>query len=177
MQLSAYPMSGVFFMTTAAADLFHWSDDFNVDIQEVDEQHKVLVDLLNQLHHAIVERRGKIASQEILNQLADYTRTHFLLEESLMRVLHYPGLEIHKQQHEDLIQQIHELQRKIDEEGATITFELLHFLKMWLIQHINESDKRFGDFFAKSSHLQQYATWNKEVEQTMKKKKWWWKFW
>ena len=164
-------------MTATATDLFQWSDSFNVHIQEVDEQHKVLVDLLNQLHRAIVERHGKATSQEILNQLADYTRTHFLLEESIMRVLHYPGLEIHKQQHEDLIKQIQELQRKIDEEGATITFELLHFLKMWLIQHINESDKRFGDFFAKSSHLQQYTTWNKEVEQTMKKKKWWWKFW
>lgn len=162
-------------MTTA--DLFHWSDDFNVDIQEVDEQHKVLVDLLNQLHHAIMERKGKVVSRVILDQLADYTRTHFLLEESLMRVLHYPGLEIHKKQHEDLIVQIHELQRKLDEEDATITFELLHFLKMWLIQHINESDKRFGDFFAKSSHLQQYSAWNKEVEQTMKQKKWWWKFW
>ena len=144
-------------MTTA--DLFHWSDDFNVDIQEVDEQHKVLVDLLNQLHHAIMERRGKAASREILDQLADYTRTHFLLEESLMRVLHYPGLEIHKQQHERL------------------PLNCYTFLKMWLIQHINESDKRFGDFFAKSSNLQQYSTWNKEVEQTMKKKKWWWKFW
>ena len=114
-------------MTTA--DLFHWSDDFNVDIQEVDEQHKVLVDLLNQLHHAIMERRGKAASRETLDQLADYTRTHFLLEESLMRVLHYPGLEIHKQQHENLIVQIHELQRKLDEEDATITFELLHIFK------------------------------------------------
>lgn len=162
-------------MTTE--DLFHWSDDFNVNIQEVDEQHQVLVDLLNQLHHAILERRGKVASRDILNQLADYTRTHFLLEESLMRVLHYPGLEIHKQQHEDLIQQIHELQRKLDEENATITFELLYFLKNWLIHHINESDKRFGDFFAKSSNLQQYATWNQQVEETMKKKKWWWKFW
>ena len=69
-------------MTTASADLFQWSDSFNVDIQEVDEQHKVLVDLLNQLHRAIVERHGKTTSQEILNQLADYTRTHFLLEES-----------------------------------------------------------------------------------------------
>lgn len=165
-------------MTTATSeDLFHWSDDFNVNIQEVDEQHQVLVDLLNQLHHAILERRGKTASRDILNQLADYTRTHFLLEESLMRVLHYSGLEIHKQQHEDLIQQIHELQRKLDEEDATITFELLYFLKNWLIHHINESDKRFGDFFAKSSNLQQYATWNQQVEETMKKKKWWWKFW
>lgn len=163
--------------TTAPADLFQWSDDFNVNIQEVDEQHKVLVDLLNQLHRAIMEHRGKAASRVILDQLADYTRTHFLLEESLMRVLHYPGLEIHKQQHEDLIKQIHELQHKLDHENVTITFELLHFLKMWLIQHINESDKRFGDFFAKSQNLQQYQTWNTEVQQTMTKKKWWWKFW
>ena len=76
-----------------------------------------------------------------------------------------------------MIKQINELQHKLDDEGVTITFELLHFLKNWLIHHINESDKRFGDFFAKSQNLQQYQTWNQEVETTMKKKKWWWKFW
>ena len=101
-------------MTATATDLFQWSDSFNVHIQEVDEQHKVLVDLLNQLHRAIVERHGKATSQEILNQLAGYTRTHFLLEESLMRVLHYPGLEIHKQQHEDLISAKDQLRKVID---------------------------------------------------------------
>ncbi len=44
------------------------------------------------------------------------------------------------------------------------------------IQHINESDKRFGAHFQKAG-LSQYAEWSKGVEQTMKKKKWWWKFW
>ena len=140
-------------MSTATApakshddDLFHWSDSFNVNIQEVDEQHKVLVDLLNQLHHAIKDHRGKAASRHILDQLADYTRTHFLLEESLMRVLHYPGLEIHKQQHEDLIKQIQELQHKLDYENVTITFELLHFLKNWLVKHILGTDKHYGPY-------------------------------
>lgn len=160
-----------------SVDLFHWSNDFNVDIQEIDEQHKVLIDLLNQLHEAIRGLRGKAASREILDRLAEYTRTHFLLEESLMRVTHYPGFEIHKQQHEDLIKQISELQRKLDEENASISFELLHFLKNWLIQHINESDKRFGKFFTEQSSFQQYQQWNQEVHQTMEKKKWWWKFW
>ena len=161
-------------MSTATApakshddDLFHWSDSFNVNIQEVDEQHKVLVDLLNQLHHAIKDHRGKAASRHILDQLADYTRTHFLLEESLMRVLHYPGLEIHKQQHEDLIKQIQELQHKLDYENVTITFELLHFLRNWLVQHINDSDKRFGAHFRKAG-LAPYANWSKDVEKTMK---------
>ena len=158
------------------SQLFTWSDDFSVGIQEVDEQHKVLVSLLNQLHEAIRGHHGKSSSREILDQLAEYTRTHFLLEESLMRLTHYPGFEIHKQQHEDLIAQVKDLQDKLDNKGATITFELLHFLKVWLMQHINDSDKRFGAFF-KTAGLNQYTTWSKEVDETMKKKKWWWKFW
>jgi len=156
--------------------LFSWEDSYNVGIQEVDEQHQVLVTLLNQLHTAILEHHGKKTSREILDQLAEYTRTHFLLEESLMRVTHYPGFDIHKQQHEDLIKQVHDLQTKLDQENVAITFELLHFLKNWLMQHINESDQRFGKHF-KTAGLSQYANWSKEVETTMKKKKWWWKFW
>jgi hemerythrin len=157
-------------------ELFAWSDSYMVGIQEVDEQHQVLVSLLNQLHTAIIEHHGKATSREILDRLAEYTRTHFLLEESLMRLTHYPGFDIHKQQHEELIKQVQDLQHKLDEEKVAITFELLHFLKNWLAQHINESDKRFGAHF-KEAGLGQYANWSKEVETTMKKKKWWWKFW
>ena len=160
----------------STTDLFHWSDEFSVHIQEVDEQHKVLVDLLNQLHTAIREHHGKATSREILDRLAEYTRTHFLLEESLMRLTHYPGFEIHKQQHEELMMQVQALQHKLDHENAAITFELLHFLKNWLVQHINDSDKRFGAHFQKAG-LGQYQEWSQEVQATMKKKKWWWKFW
>lgn len=75
----------------AVTELFTWSDDFSVHVQEVDEQHKVLVGLLNELHVAIIEHHGKTTSRDILDRLAEYTRTHFLLEESLMRLTHYPG--------------------------------------------------------------------------------------
>ncbi|HAN47553.1 MAG TPA: hemerythrin, partial [Nitrospira sp.] len=77
---------------------------------------------------------------------------------------------------EELMAQVQALQHKLDNENTTITFELLHFLKNWLVQHINESDKRFGAHFQKVG-LGEYSTWTKEVEKTMKKKKWWWKFW
>ena len=160
----------------ATEKLLEWSDSYNVGIQEVDEQHKELVGMLNALHRAIVEHHAKEASRKILDQLADYTRTHFLLEESLMRVTHYPGFEAHKQQHEELIRQVVDLQHKLDTGGATITFELLHFLKVWLAQHINETDKRFGAFFNQNSNLKAYSTWSEEVNTTMKKKAWW-KFW
>ncbi|QSI77826.1 MULTISPECIES: bacteriohemerythrin [Niveibacterium] len=155
-------------------ELFHWSDDFSVGIEEIDAQHKELVDLLNQLHEAIHEHHGRDTSRAILDKLADYTRTHFAVEESLMRVSNYPEFAQHKQNHEDLIAQVHALQEKLDSGQAAITFELLHFLKVWLTRHINEADKRFGAFFITAGVSPQ---WSPEVKRSMEAKKWWWKFW
>lgn len=79
-----------------AADLFTWSDDFSVNVQEIDEQHKVLVGLLYELHLAIFGHHGRKTSRDVLDRLAEYTRTHFLLEESLMRLTNYLDFEFHK---------------------------------------------------------------------------------
>ncbi|KAA3650057.1 MAG: bacteriohemerythrin [Proteobacteria bacterium] len=156
------------------AELFQWSDSYDVGIQEIDEQHKVLVDLLNRLHDAIHAHQGTDTSRKILGDLADYTRTHFAVEESLMRVSNYPEFEAHKQNHEDLIGQVNALQTKLDSGEAKITFELLHFLKVWLTHHIKEADKRFADYFVSVGGS---PAWAPHVEESMREKKWWWKFW
>ncbi len=155
------------------SDLFQWSDSYSIGLQEVDEQHRVLVGLLNELHSAIRLHHGTTKSREVLDRLAEYTRVHFTTEESLMRLLNYPGFGVHKKQHEDLIEQVVDLQHKLDGGQASITFELLHFLKLWLVKHISESDKRFGEF-AISRGME--PVWNSHVEKTMKKR-WRWKFW
>ncbi len=157
-----------------SAELFQWSNGFSVGIQEIDEQHKELVDLLNKLHTAIIEHHGSETSRTILDELADYTKTHFSVEESLMRVSNYPEFDAHKQNHEELIGQVVALQDKLDTGEAKITFELLHFLKVWLTNHINEADKRFGGYFASVGGA---AQWAPHVQDAMEKKKWWWKFW
>ena len=154
--------------------LFEWSDDYAVGVQEIDEQHKELVRLLNSLHTAIIEHHGTEASRKILNDLAEYTRVHFTVEESLMRVSSYPEFENHKKIHEALIHQVRELQAKVESGSAKISFELLHFLKNWLMHHILESDKQFGAHFIQA---QLSPTWSPEVKETMEHRKWWWKFW
>jgi len=160
--------------------LFQWTEEFNIGIDEIDEQHHGLVTLLNQLHEAIREHHGSTASRQILDRLVEYTRTHFSLEESLMRLTNYPGRDAHKQQHEDLIRQVQALQTKLDEEWIAISFELLHFLKNWLMQHINDSDRRFGIYF-QTDGLQKYAgkVSPDELIQPVppKKKKRWWQRW
>jgi len=124
-----------------------WSDELSVGIEEIDNQHKVLVDLINEMHTAIQERRGSEAVQHVLSKLADYTRIHFAVEESLMRLLGYPGYDEHKAKHEELIAHMVELQEKVASGKTAISFELMHFLKLWLTKHIMESDKEYSSFF------------------------------
>jgi hemerythrin len=124
-----------------------WSNELSVGIEEIDAQHKVLVDLLNQIHEAIQQRHGAQATGEIIQRLGEYTRVHFAVEESLMRILHYPDYERHKEQHDKLIEQLNELRAKLDSGRGSTSFELAHFLKVWLTKHIMEADKRYTKHF------------------------------
>lgn len=129
------------------AKFVEWSDDLSVGIEEIDDQHKVLVDLINEMHDAIHKRHGSDVVKEVLNRLADYTKIHFAVEESLMRILGYPDYEAHKAQHEKLIDAMHDLQHKVETGKTSIGFELMHFLKVWLTKHIMESDMNYSGFF------------------------------
>lgn len=127
-----------------------WSDELSVKIEEIDAQHQVLVDLVNEMHEAIHQRHGSDVVMEILAKLADYTRIHFAVEESLMRILHYPGYEEHKAEHAELIDHLKELQEKVRTGKTAIGFELMHFLKVWLTKHILGSDMEYADYFIES---------------------------
>lgn len=122
--------------------LFPWSDKLCVGIEEIDAQHRVLVDLLNELHRAIHERQGSAVGREILGRLVEYTRIHFTVEASLMRVLGYPDYEEHKKHHTQLIEQVNNLHKKVIQ-GQHVSFELLHFLRVWLTKHIMEEDREY----------------------------------
>ena len=124
-----------------------WSGELSVGIEEIDAQHKVLVDLLNRIHEAIQQRHGTEVTRQIVDQLGEYTRIHFAVEESLMRILHYSEYEQHKDEHDKLIEQLNALQKKLVEGKASVSYELAHFLKVWLTKHIMEADKRYSPYF------------------------------
>ena len=153
---------------------FSWADEYSVGIAEVDDQHHNLVNFVQELHQAIKTRRGRAVSIAIIARLAEYTRTHFLFEESLMRVTNYPDAALHKHQHDDLIDKVVTLQDKLIKENIPITFELLHFLKNWLAHHICGSDKEFGLYFQMTSLKKNSAAATSSVAPV---KHPWWKFW
>ncbi|TQV89893.1 bacteriohemerythrin [Aliikangiella coralliicola] len=146
--------------------LVTWSDELSVGIQEIDEQHKVLVNLLNQLYNAIVHQHGNEDAKEILGRLLEYTRVHFAVEESLMRILGYPDYDEHKKHHELLLNEVKMLGEKVMNGKKAIGFELLHFLKKWLTKHIMEEDKLYTPFFIARG-----------VKTSYEKRSWMSKFW
>lgn len=132
---------------TKVRNLIEWTDKLSVGIEEIDEQHKVLVALLNRLHAAIIQRNDTEVLEEILDELAQYTVIHFSVEESLMRIFNYPDYEEHKQHHKDLTLQVVELKEKIRKEKLSISIEVLMFLRHWLTHHILVDDKKYEPFF------------------------------
>jgi hemerythrin-like metal-binding protein len=130
-------------MPAATAVLFPWSDAYSVKIAMVDSQHKVLVDLINELHQAMMARRGKESLGGVLASLIQYTKGHFATEEGLLRANEYPDLVTHKAEHERFTQTILEFQGRFQRNEVAMTIDVMDFLKDWLIKHIMGVDKKY----------------------------------
>ncbi|HYA86104.1 MAG TPA: bacteriohemerythrin [Nitrospirota bacterium] len=126
--------------------LITWSNDLSVNIKEFDEEHKKLISMVNDLHSAMGSGKGKEVMGPILVRLVDYTKTHFAAEEQLMRKHEYPGYVSHKSLHDDLTKQVMDLQNKFQEGRMLVTVQVMNFLKDWLSNHIQNTDKKYGPY-------------------------------
>jgi len=124
----------------------NWSDNFVVDIFEVDNQHKKLLGLVNQLFDAMSVGKGKEVLGKVLTELINYTVYHFSTEERLFKQCAYPEFETHKKEHDDLTKTATELKQSFDSGNKLITIDVMNFLKDWLNVHILQEDKKFGPF-------------------------------
>ncbi len=133
-------------MATATTLLFPWSDTYSVKIGIIDAQHKVLVDLINELHHAMITRTGKEQLGKILSNLIKYTQGHFKAEEGILQSNQYPDFINHKAEHERFTKRVLDFQSKFQRNEIGLTIEVMDFLKDWLIKHIMGVDKKYTPF-------------------------------
>jgi hemerythrin len=123
-----------------------WSDSYSVGIKAMDDQHKKLIDLLNQLHEAMKMGKGNAEISTILKGLADYTRFHFTAEEQLMRDNNFPGLIIQQNRHKDFVTKLQEFQTEAQSKSVSTSLKVRDFLRDWLIDHISGEDKKYTKF-------------------------------
>lgn len=131
-------------------DIISWTDEMSVSIPEIDEQHKMLIKIINEFFNAMKTGKGQSSLTEILNQLFDYTRYHFSEEERYLKQLaNYSEYLVHRRKHQFFLDHILELKqalrdgkRTLDDENTPLTVDLWKFLKSWLVAHIMEADKK-----------------------------------
>ncbi len=125
---------------------FIWDDQYSVNVWEMDEQHKKLVTMLNDLFEAMLSGKGRETLGKVLTGLISYTRIHFAAEEELMKKNGFPEYPIHKKEHDALTQKVLELDKRFRTSTVSITVETGNFLKDWLTHHILHSAKKYGQY-------------------------------
>jgi hemerythrin len=131
------------------ARALEWDDSFATGVKSLDDQHRKLFDMVNDLHDAMQQKRSKEAIGSILGRLIEYTASHFGAEEESFRRTNYPEEAQHKVHHAKLVEQALELQRKFNSGEALLTQSVIEFLQDWLINHIKGVDKHYGPHFIK----------------------------
>lgn len=124
-------------------DLFIWNSKLVTGLQDIDEHHKNLVRLVNDLHRAMKAKAGATASGRILDELVDYTRYHFEFEEKLFSKHSYPATSEHKIAHRNLVEKVTGFQQEFKKGKAGLSMELMNFLADWLRQHIMKTDMAY----------------------------------
>ena len=125
-----------------------WDDSLDVDIEEINDDHHKLVNLFNMLSHAVEEGDSIDYVDAILEELVTCTIWHFRHEERLMVRYRYDGMELHKSEHNNLIEGVRAMQLMLREENRLPTSEDLEYLADWLTKHIVGQDMRLGFYLA-----------------------------
>ncbi len=123
-----------------------WKDEYSVGIESIDMQHRKLLNLINSLQTAVNYSTGDVFEQEALDELVDYTKTHFSYEEALMEEHGYPDFTTHRAEHELMISRVDSVLKEYREDKDTAMQNAIDFLKDWLINHINGTDKQYSEF-------------------------------
>ncbi len=123
-----------------------WSDALNLGVEEVDRQHRHLVEIANELLDEVRSENGQKAVDHAIAKLREYTLEHFRSEEEFMNSIGYPEREAHEQEHELLTRQVKKYQKALYQKDVVSVEEVKNFLKEWLIGHILGSDMKIAKF-------------------------------
>jgi len=125
-----------------------WDYVLSVGNDEIDEDHQRLIDLFNMLNHAVTEGGNQEYLAAVLEELINCTVWHFSHEERLMLKHGYEGMTEHREEHQELIKSVKELQHKILQAGNAMVSDDLEYLERWLTAHILSADMKLGSYLA-----------------------------
>lgn len=130
-----------------------WRDSYSVGVKKFDDEHKVLLELINEMF-VIVRDSQDVANLDVtVNKLIQYTQEHFTDEEQALEEANYPNLTDHKAIHSKLLEDVKSYKKRVDENDENAILGFYHFLRDWLLTHILEEDMQYKEYFAEAESL------------------------
>ena len=132
-------------------NLIIWNDDLITGVAKIDEQHRILVNSINDANTRLTTNSSAEILDQISRDLLSYALYHFETEEELMQEFNYTGASAedsdnHLRQHREFSSKVVSVREAIKAGNLISREDLLTFLNGWLINHILKTDKRLGAF-------------------------------
>jgi hemerythrin len=121
-----------------------WSDILSVGVDEIDEDHRKLVNIFNILNQSVTEGDSPDYLAAVLEELINCTVWHFSHEERLMLKYGYAGIDAHKEEHRELIKSAKAMQQNLLQANKPVAENEIEILERWLTEHILTDDMKLG---------------------------------
>jgi hemerythrin len=130
------------------ADFVEWGERYSMNIPFIDEQHKELVRLTNELYQGCLmgDDVAQAYFMKAIKGIVDYVGKHFSTEEKMLENIHYPDLGAHKNQHEKFVKKILEDVQSFQNGKHFVPNVFVRYLKDWILSHIAVEDKRYAEY-------------------------------
>lgn len=126
--------------------LITWNQNYNVNINEIDRQHQMLVKMINDLYLAMQTAKEKETLSKMLDKLFIYAAMHFAKEEHYFDTFGFPETEKHKKEHVDFERKLSKFEKDFNSGKVMLTEKVIQYLANWLVHHIQGSDRRYSKF-------------------------------
>lgn len=121
-----------------------WSDEYSVGVDGLDEQHRKILHLINDLYNMKTGHKNASATWHLLLELQDYSMAHLAEEEAIMRQCGYSDFDRHKNAHDQFRKNTEQLWKSQRDIMGDLSFEVLDHLKKWWRQHILGMDLKYA---------------------------------
>ena len=123
-----------------------WSDEYSINVAEIDEQHKKLLDHVNKLHAGVEAQIDKRDLHQLVEDLYEYASFHFASEEKLMKQYGMDHIKKHHKEHKALLKHLNQICDAISQGKRPAFYSEYDVSNDWFLAHILEFDKRMGAF-------------------------------
>lgn len=126
--------------------MFTWVSAYSVGVEEIDNQHKKILDFLNQLVNLSSAEASPEVIKKVLLEFERYTHSHFATENRLMAKYQYPVLREHSKEHEEMALKIKEIINNYNCTEIDITTDILVYMKKWITKHLTSIDQNLYNY-------------------------------